>query len=89
MKTPNRTIGTFLLAIGLTAAPLAMADYHDNHRYYDRNHKDYHQWNDNEERSYGVFLNENHIQVHVFRKAGPAEQQQYWNWRHEHPDEKR
>jgi hypothetical protein len=89
MKTTNRYIGAFLLAAGLMAAPLAMADDHDTHRYYDRNHKDYHRWNDNEQRSYGIFLNENHIQVHVFRKAPPAEQQQYWNWRHEHPDEKR
>ena len=91
MKTTNRYIGALLLTAGLMAAPLAIADDrdHDTHRYYDRDHKDYHRWNDNEQRSYGVFLNENHIQVHVFRKAPPTEQQQYWKWRHEHPDEKR
>ena len=89
MKTTNLYIGAFLLAAGLMAAPLAMADDHDNRRYYDRDHKDYHRWDANEQRSYGIFLNENHIQVHVFRKARPTEQQQYWKWRHEHPDEKR
>jgi hypothetical protein len=89
MKPSNRCIGALLLTIGLMAAPLALADDHDTHRYYDRDHKEYHRWNDNEQRSYGVFLKENHIQVHVFRKAPPAERQQYWNWRHEHPDEKR
>ena len=88
MKTFNRYTAAFLLAISLTA-PLVMANDHDNKRYYDRTHKDYHQWNDNEDRSYGVFLGEKHIQVHTFAKAKPSEQQQYWNWRHEHPDEKR
>ena len=81
-----------LLALGLTA-PLVMADDHDNNnknnnrRYYDKSHKDYHQWNANEDKSYSVYLNENHITVHTFQKAKPAEQQQYWNWRHDHPDE--
>jgi hypothetical protein len=89
MKTQHQYIAAFLLAAGLATTPLALADDHDNHRYYDKNHKDYHQWNENEGRSYSVFLNENHIKVHVFSKAKPAEQQQYWNWRHEHPDEKR
>jgi S-adenosylmethionine/arginine decarboxylase-like enzyme len=77
-----------LLAIGLTA-PLVMAQDQNSRRYYDKTHKDYHRWNDNEQKSYTVFLNENHIAVHTFSKARPAEQQQYWNWRHEHPDEKR
>ena len=88
MKIRNRYAAALLLAIGLTA-PLVMADDHDNRRYYDKNHKDYHRWNENEGRSYGVFLNENHLQVHTFRKAKPTEQQQYWKWRHDHPDEKR
>jgi hypothetical protein len=88
MKTFNRYAAALLLAGALTA-PMVMADDHDTRRYYDKQHKDYHQWNDNESKSYGVFLNENHIQVHVFKKAKPAEQQQYWNWRHDHPDEKR
>ncbi len=101
MTAHNRTIGALLsgigcaatLAIGLAASTPAFAqDEHrniDNHRYYDRNHKDYHRWDENEERNYGVFLNENHIQVHVFRKARPDEQQRYWIWRHNHPDERR
>jgi hypothetical protein len=88
MKTPNCIATALLLAIGLTA-PLVMADDHDNKRYYDKSHKDYHQWNDNENKNYNVFLGEKHIQVHVWKKAKPSEQQQYWNWRHEHPDESR
>jgi len=88
MKTPTRIAAALLLAIGLTT-PLVLADDQNNKRYYDKTHKDYHQWNENEDKSYNVFLGEKHIQVHVFSKAKPAEQQQYWNWRHDHPDEKR
>ena len=89
MKTTHRYAACFLAAIALTTAPLAIADDHDTHRYYDRSHKDHHRWNDNEQRNYDLFRNENHIQTHTFRQAKPSEQQQYWNWRHEHPDEKR
>jgi hypothetical protein len=89
MKNINRYAGTFLLAVGIIATPLVAADDHDTHRYYDKQHKDYHQWDGNEQKSYTVYLNENHIQVHAFKKAKPTEQQQYWQWRHEHPDEKR
>jgi hypothetical protein len=88
MKKTNRCAVAFLLALGLTA-PLVRADDHDTKRYYDKTHKDYHQWNANEEKSYSVFLGENHIQVHTFKKAKPTEQQKYWQWRHDHPDEKR
>jgi hypothetical protein len=88
MKTPNRYAAALLLAVGLTA-PLVIADDQQGKRYYDKSHKDYHQWNENETKTYNLFLNEKHIQVHVFNKAKPSEQQQYWQWRHEHPDEKR
>jgi hypothetical protein len=86
MKTLINYAAVLLLAVG-TTAPLVMAD--DNHRYYDKDHKDYHQWNSDEQRNYTLFLNEHHVTVHVWKKAKPTEQQQYWNWRHEHPDEKR
>jgi hypothetical protein len=90
MTKLNRCAAAALLALGLTA-PLVMADDHstNNKRYYDKSHKDYHQWNANEDKSYSVFLSTNNIHVHAFSKAKPAEQQQYWNWRHDHPDEQR
>jgi hypothetical protein len=75
-----------LLATGLSTS-LAFAD--DGKRYYDKAHKDYHTWNDDEQRNYTTFLNENHIRPHDFAKAKAAEQQRYWNWRHDHPDDKR
>jgi len=86
----KRYAAALLLAVGLTlTAPLVMADDHNNQRYYDKTHKDYHQWNDNEDRNFSLFLGEKHIKVHTWKQSRPSEQQQYWNWRHEHPDEKR
>jgi hypothetical protein len=56
-------------------------------RVYDRNHKDYHNWDDNENRAWGVYLTENHKNHHDYAKASKKEQGQYWDWRHSHPDE--
>jgi hypothetical protein len=55
-------------------------------RVYDRQHKDYHNWDDNENRAWGRYLNENHKNSHEFSKANKKEQGQYWNYRHAHPD---
>jgi hypothetical protein len=53
---------------------------------YDRNHKDYHNWDDNENRAWGVFLTNNHSKYHEYSKSNRKEQGQYWDWRHSHPD---
>jgi hypothetical protein len=58
-------------------------------RVYDRNHKDYHNWDDNENRAWGVYLTENHKNHHDYARASKREQSNYWNWRHSHPDEER
>ena len=55
-------------------------------RVYDKGHKDYHNWDDNENRAWGQYLTENHKSSHEFSKANKKEQSQYWNWRHAHPD---
>ena len=55
-------------------------------KYYDRDGHDYHQWNDHEDRAYRVYLGEQHQQYREFRKAKPVHQQEYFKWRHEHPD---
>ena len=55
-------------------------------RVYDRNHKDYHNWDDNENRAWGVFLTDNHRHSHEYAKSNKKEQSEYWNWRHSHPD---
>jgi hypothetical protein len=58
----------------------------DNNRFYDRQHKDYHNWNDNEDRSFRVYLGERHREYHPFVELKVKEQSAYWKWRHRHPD---
>ena len=55
-------------------------------RVYDRDHKDYHNWDDNENRAWGRFQTENHRDAHEFSTSTKREKSQYWNWRHAHPD---
>jgi hypothetical protein len=71
-----------------SAAPPQDGEHRDeNHvRYYDRDHKDYHNWDDGEDRSYRIYLGEQHREYHPFAETKRREQQAYWNWRHSHPD---
>jgi hypothetical protein len=55
-------------------------------RIYDSEHKDYHNWDEREERAWGRFLDENHRKRHEFANAEKKEQAEYWKWRHTHPD---
>ena len=58
-------------------------------RYEDRAHNDSHEWNNTEEQAYRRYLQENHRKYRDFAKAKKTEQDNYWNWRHSHPDEGR
>ena len=49
-------------------------------------HKNYHNWDDDENHAWGQFLTENHKSSHEYSKANKKEQSQYWNYRHAHPD---
>ncbi len=92
MHRGHRYLVSFFLAAAL-ASPLAIAQQdHKNgntenqNRVYDKDHKDYHNWDANEDRAWGQFLTENHKSPHDFKTANQKEQSQYWNWRHAHPD---
>jgi hypothetical protein len=74
--------------VSLLAAPAAQ-EARVQVRVYDRNHKDYHNWDDNENHAWGQYLTENHRNSHEFSKSNKREQSQYWNWRHAHPDKNR
>ena len=57
-------------------------------RYYDPYRKDYHVWNENEQRSWERWnRDERHRQMREFARANKREQRDYWRWRHDHPDE--
>ena len=79
----SRFLSILLLSAVVLMPPSVSAD---EHRYYDRDHKDYHDWNEQEERAYRRFLEEKHREYHEWSKANRREQQEYWNWRHEHRD---
>jgi hypothetical protein len=55
-------------------------------RVYDRTHKDYHDWNENEDRSYHQYVGQNQLEFREYNKLNNDQQDQYWNWRHSHPD---
>jgi len=56
-------------------------------RYYDRDGKDYHTWNKQEDRAYRVYLEGQHRPFVEFSKTKPAQQREYFKWRHDHTNE--
>jgi hypothetical protein len=55
-------------------------------RVYDPGHKDYHNWDEREDRAYRHYVEERHEQYRKYDKLKEKEQRDYWNWRHSHPD---
>ena len=102
MQRGYQYLFSFFLLSAALAAPSAMnaagkpqdngrqeehrRDDNDRNRFYDRQHKDYHNWDDNEDRSFRVYLGERHREYHPFVELKVKEQSAYWNWRHRHPD---
>jgi len=101
MHRSVRYLGVILLTTAL-AAPLSLSakvvpqddkkhedkgkeDKAKGH-YYDKNHKDYHDWNDKEESSFHIYLTEQKHPVVEFSTMKAKDQQKYWDWRHDHPD---
>ena len=85
--------GLIISSLFLTAAfaaPLAITAKAEPQgvsvRVYDRDHKDYHNWDDRESKSYETFRGEHPKYNVTFGKTKRREQRTYWSWRHEHPD---
>jgi hypothetical protein len=98
MKAGYRYI-SFLFLTAALSAPAAIVtraasqdehrdEHHDQKRVYDRSHKDYHNWDDNEDRTYHQYFTENHGEYRDYSKLKRKDQDAYWNWRHEHGDDK-
>jgi hypothetical protein len=67
------------IAITATAAPQGVSI-----RVYDRDHKDYHNWNDDENRRYEEYRRDHSKFSLTFTKNSHERQREYWKWRHEH-----
>ena len=52
-------------------------------RVYDRSHKDYHVWDDQEDQTYRQYLSDNHRTYRPIAKLSNRDQTRYWNSRHE------
>jgi hypothetical protein len=93
MNSAKRYIASLFLtaALAIPAAMIAAPPQRASVqlRVYDSNHRDYHNWDDNENRNWGLYLNQNNRRPHEYRKANKRERNEYWNWRHEHSDDRR
>jgi hypothetical protein len=78
-------LGGFLVSAAVLA-PVAIADDHHDKRYYDRESHDYHVYNKGEDRAYRAYLGEQHRDFREFNKNNRTQQQEYFRWRHQHPD---
>lgn len=83
----RRYLGALILG-AMTFAPVVMrADDHHDKRYYDSNRKDYHEWNEHEQEAYRHWRQEQHRAYKDWNKVSKKEQNEYFRWRHEHPDQ--
>jgi len=55
-------------------------------RVYDRYHRDYHVWDEREDRAYRGYWVEQRRGYRVYARLPRPEQRRYWIWRHAHAD---
>lgn len=86
----KRFAGLLALGAALIVPASMFADDHDHdrdrheRRYYDRDRRDYHQWNDREDNAYRHYLQERNREYREWNRAKGRDQRDYWRWRHEH-----
>ena len=79
-------LSALVLSTTLIGPVIAQSRAPQEKRYYDKNGKDYHTWNSNEDNAYRSYLTEQHRNYQEFNKVNRSQQQQYFAWRHQHPD---
>jgi hypothetical protein len=87
----GRYICSLFLAAAIAAPALVVTDAEAQEaniqvRVYDRDHHDYHNWDDHENRAYRRYLAAQHRSYREYRWQHHSVQRHYWNWRHSHPD---
>jgi len=91
MHRAHPGLGSILLAVFLIS-PLVTTGCADHHYYrvYDPYYHDYHRWDDHEVVYYNQWVAETHRDAHrEFKNLNDNEKQEYWTWRHSHPDKGR
>ena len=81
-------LSAFVLSTTLITPAAARGDERNQQekRYDHRSGHDYHTWNSNEDRAYRQYLGEQHRDYRDFNGVNRGQQQQYFKWRHTHPD---
>jgi len=75
-----------MVPIAMTPTALRAQDQRSARTYHDKQHNDDHAWNGQEDKAYRIYAKQNHRQNVGFSKLKEDDQQNYWNWRHEHSD---
>ena len=95
MHRMRKYLGSLLLAVALITPVGLQAgnNFRDDsrqdareRRYYDRDYRDYHRWDNREDGRYRRWGTERHEVYRPFYKLHRAQQRAYWKYRHEHPD---
>lgn len=95
----NRPFLALTLGVGILATPIALfasgspqaqtREISARERIYDRDRKDYHDWNESEDRAYRRYWQSRHRAYRDYSRLNAREQSHYWSWRHSHPDRDR
>jgi len=91
MRRINRYTGALILAAAIVAPASVVVEARAQEagvqvRVYDRDHRDYHNWDDREDRAYRRYLEVQHRNYREYNRQHYRVQRHYWNWRHSHPD---
>ena len=83
----KRFVAVVLFSASLFAPLIGFAEEH-RLRFYDRDRRDWHEWNEQENRAYRHWLMEERRErrYREYRRLRAERQREYWRWRHEHPD---
>lgn len=79
-------LGAAAFAVTLITSVAVPSLRAEDKRYYDKEHKDYHQWNESEEKTYHQYWEEQKHPYVDWNHAKAEQRAAYWKWRHEHPD---
>jgi hypothetical protein len=85
----RKIFGTIFLGAALMAPAMAVAQLQVEvgpHRYYDRDHRDWHNWDDHEVYAYRAWNTERNHPYVEWNTLNRRDQRNYWRWRHQHSD---